>query len=186
LWDTLSGRARLAAVVETVKSGTATTTSRFFGLQADAAYALGRQRADDEAAEQSGGGVVRVAVEVADEVEEVWGGHRASEEVVGGDSAPDEGGGAAPKAAGRWDPVLLHQVKVDVGFVYQLGDEAGGAVRGVVGVFGDHVRPDAVNLHQRVRRPVQAYPHGEREREPYGVVARAEVSPRSPVPEPRS
>jgi hypothetical protein len=115
-----------------------------------------------------------VAVEVADEVEEIRGSHGASEQIIGSDGAADEGGGAPAQAAGGGDVVLLDEVKVDVELTHHLGDEPGGAVGWVlIGLAGDEVRPGAVDLHDRVRGTVEAYPHREGEREADRVITRA-------------
>ena len=108
---------------------------------------------------RAGGGVVRVAVELADEVQEVGGGHRASEEVVGGDGPSDECCGGTAEAAGGGDVVLLDEVEVYVRFADLVGDELRGPVGGVFGAGGDQVSARAVDLDARRGRPVQANPH---------------------------
>jgi hypothetical protein len=98
-------------VVETAKSGTATTTLRPCGSRRTA---LGGEGAYDQTAEQGGGGVIRVAVELADDVEEVRGGYLAAEEVVRGDGPAHERRGAPAEAPGRGDGVLLDEAEVRV------------------------------------------------------------------------
>src|SRR5919107_1748276 len=98
------------------------------GFEADRAYALGAEGADDEAAQQRRRGVVGVAVELADEVQEIGGGHGAPKEVVGADGSSHQSGGAPAEASGRGDRVLLDEVEVGVVFASELGDEAGGPI----------------------------------------------------------
>jgi hypothetical protein len=133
-----------------------------FGFEAHGAYAFGGEGADDEATEQGRGGVVRMTVELADEVEEVRGGHRASEEVVGGYCSSDECRSGTTEAAGWWDVVLLDQVEVDVGFADLVGDEEGRAVGGVFWAVRDQVCSCTVDLDERGGSPVEAYAHGQR------------------------
>src|ERR687894_1494790 len=144
-------------------------------LEADRAHACGREGADYEAAEQGGGGVVRVAVQLADDVQEVWGGDLAPEEVVGRDGPSHQRRRAPAEAPGRGDGVLLDEAEVGVGLPDELGDEPGGAVGGVVGVARDQLSARAAHLDGGLRRPVEPDPHAQGEREPHRVVAGAEV-----------
>src|SRR5919112_500236 len=144
-------------------------------FEAHRAHALWGEGADDEAAQEGGGGVVGVAVQLADDVEEVWGGDLTPEEVVGGDGPADEGGGAAAQTPGGGDGVILDEAEVGVGLADELGDETGGAVGGVRGSAGDELRACAAHLDAGVRSPVEVHPHAQRERQPYRVVAGAEV-----------
>src|SRR3712207_9515738 len=82
------------------------------GFEAHGAHAFGGEGADDEATEEGGRGVVRVPVELADEVQEVGRGDLTPEEVVGRDGAAYQGGGAATQTPGGRNGVLLDEVEV--------------------------------------------------------------------------
>jgi hypothetical protein len=128
-------------------------------FEAHRAHAFGGEGADDETAEQGRGGVVGVAVELADDVEEVGGGDLAAEEVVRGDGTAHQRRGAPAQTPDGWDGVLLDEAEVGVGLADELGDEAGRAVGGVIRAAGDKVGAGAANLHDGIRGSIQADPH---------------------------
>jgi hypothetical protein len=55
-----------------------------------------------------------VAVELADDVEQVWGGDLTPEQVVGGDGPADERGSTPAQTPRRRDRVLLHETELGV------------------------------------------------------------------------
>src|ERR687894_534538 len=103
------------------------------------------------------------------------GGDLAPEEVVGRDGPCHQRRRAPAEAPGRGDGVLLDEAEVGVRLPDELGDEPGGAVGGVVGVARDQLRAGAAHLDAGLGRPVEPDPHAQGEREPYRVVAGAEV-----------
>src|SRR5215212_4027736 len=144
-------------------------------LETNRAHPLGREGADDEAAEQGGGGVVRVTVQLAHDVEEVGGGDVAAEQVVRRDSPAHQSRGAAAEAPGRGDGVLLNEVEVGAGLPDQLRHEAGGAVGGVLGGMRDQAGASPAHLDDGLGGSIEPDPRAQRESKPYRVVAGAEV-----------
>src|SRR5215212_5727906 len=146
-----------------------------FWFEAHGAHADGGEGPDHEPAEEGGGGVVGVAVELADDVEQVGGGDLTPEQVVGGDGPADERGRAPAQASRRRDEVLLHETEVGVRLADELGDKARRPVGRMLGPARDQIGTRTAYLYLRMSRPVQPDPHAQREREPNRIVAWSEV-----------
>src|SRR5215212_9742693 len=136
-----------------------------FWFEAHGAHADGGEGPDHEPAEEGGGGVVGVAVELADDVEKV----------VGGDGPADERGRAPAQPPCRRYGVLLNETEVGVRLADEFGHKARRPVGRMLGPARDQVGTSAVYLYLGMGRPVKAYPHAQREREPHRVVAGSEV-----------
>src|SRR5919107_2574278 len=85
-----------------------------FRFEAYGAYADWGEGPDHQPAEERRGRVVGVAVELADNVEQVRGGDLTPEQVVGGDGPADERGSTPAQTPRRRDRVLLHETKLGI------------------------------------------------------------------------
>jgi hypothetical protein len=83
-------------------------------FEAHGAHAHGGEGSDHQPSEERGGCVVGVAVELADDVEQVGGGDLTSEQVVGGDGPADECGSTPAQTPRRRDRILLHETELGV------------------------------------------------------------------------
>src|SRR5215212_3444118 len=118
-----------------------------FWFETDGAHADGGEGPDHEPAEEGGGSVVGVAVELADDVEQVGGGDLTPEKLVGGDGPADERGRAPAQSSCRRYGVLLNETEVGVRLTDELGHEARRPVGGMLGAARDQVGTRAANLY---------------------------------------
>src|SRR5215210_8578359 len=83
-------------------------------FEAHGANADGGEGSDHQSAEEGRGRVVGVAVELADDVEQVGGGDLTPEQIVGGDRPANERGSTPAQTPRGRDRVLLHETELGV------------------------------------------------------------------------